>query len=50
MKVIYDEHAPDNKMLPSLVKDTIKSKNMMIDKVFVAEDDANDNNDIFRCL
>ena len=45
---VTDEHVHDSKMLPQLVEDITKSKNMAIEKVLA--DGAYDGNDIFRCL
>ena len=47
---VTDEHVHDNKALPGLVGNIIKSNNMTsIGKIF-ADDGAYDSNDIFRCI
>jgi len=45
---VTDEHVHDSKVLPILVDNIIKSKDMRIDKVFT--DGAYDSNAVFRCL
>jgi transposase len=45
---VTDEHVHDSKVLPKLVDNIIKSKDMRIDKVFA--DGAYISNDVFRCL
>src|SRR3954453_1108250 len=47
LKVTY-EHIHDNKMLPRLIKDIIKSKDVRIDKILA--DGAYVSNAAFRCL
>ncbi len=50
LKVTADEHIHDDKALPELVENIIKSDNMTtIGKLF-AEDGAYDSNNIFRYL
>ena len=47
---VTDEHVHDSKPLPGLVENIIKSDRMTtLGKVF-ADDGADDNNDIFKCL
>jgi hypothetical protein len=45
---VTDEHVHDNKVLPRLVEDIIKSKDVVIDKVLA--DGAYDSNAVFKCL
>jgi hypothetical protein len=45
---VTDEHIHDSKMLPQLVEDIVKSKNITVCKVFA--EGAYDSNEIFRCL
>ena len=45
---VTDEHFHDSKVLPKLVDNIIKSKDVRIDKVFA--DGAYDSNAVFRCL
>jgi len=45
---VTDEHVHDSKVLPKLVDNIIKSKDVRIDKVFA--DGAYDSNAVFRCL
>ena len=46
---VTDEHIQDSKMLPRLIEDIIKSKDVRINKVFVG-DAAYNINAVFRCL
>jgi Transposase DDE domain len=48
VKKVTDEHVHDSKMLPQLVEDIVKSKNITVCKVFA--DVVYDSNEIFRCL
>jgi len=45
---VTDEHIHDGKVLPQLVEDIVKSKNITVCKVFA--EGAYDSNEIFRCL
>ena len=45
---VTDEHIHDGKVLPQLVEDIVKSKNITVCKVFA--DVVYDSNEIFRCL
>jgi hypothetical protein len=45
---VTDEHVHDGKVLPELVEDIEKSKNITVDKVFA--DGAYDSNNVFGCL
>ena len=42
---VTDEHVHDSKVLPKLVEDIIKSKNMIVGKILA--DGAYDSNDVF---
>ena len=45
---VTDEHVHDDKVLPKLVEDITKSKNITVGKIIA--DGAYDSNDVFRCL
>ena len=50
MKVTTDEHVQDNKALPELVENIIKSDNVTVAIGKLFGDSAHEGNDIFRYL